>query len=208
MGLGEPFSSISHMVAGALAIAGLVLLVVWADGALAIVSAAVYGVAMVALFTLSAVYHAFPQRSRAKPWLQRMDHVGIYLLIAGTYTPVTLITLGGGWGWSLFGVVWGLAILGITIKLTLTMAPRWVTVAAYIGLGWLAVIAMPVLWGALPGAGLAWLLAGGLLYTAGATIYLLNRERTVWGLNGHDVWHLFVMAGAAAHWVMVCWFVL
>lgn len=208
MGLGDPFSSISHMVGGALGIVGLVLLVVWADGPMEIVSAAVYGTSLVALYTLSAIYHAFPHRNQARPWLRRMDHVGIYFLIAGTYTPVVLVTLGGGWGWSLFGVVWGLAILGMVLKLTLPMAPRWITTVSYVGLGWLALVAIPVMWDALPPAGLGWLLAGGITYTAGALVYYLNKQNRVWGLDGHDLWHLFVLGGSAAHWVLVFAYVL
>ncbi|MGB0653655.1 MAG: PAQR family membrane homeostasis protein TrhA [Thermoplasmatota archaeon] len=210
MGLREPFNSISHMVGGGLGIAGLVTLILLADGPLEVVAAALYGFGLVATYTFSAVYHGVKTHrdSAARRWLQRLDHVAIYLLIAGTYTPVVLVKLGGGWGWSLFGTVWGVALVGITLKLTLPMGRNWPYVVSYIGLGWIAVVAAPVLFPLLTGAELAWLLTGGITYTLGVIFYAWDKPRIVGPLGAHELWHLFVLAGSVAHFVFVAAYVL
>jgi len=208
MGLGEPASSISHMVGGGLSIIGLVFLVIWADGALAVTSAAVFGVSLIAAYTLSSTYHAFPKQHAAKPWLRRLDHVAIFLLIAGTYTPVVLVGLGGAWGWSLVGVVWGLSVIGIVLKLTLGVGPKWIQPVLYIGLGWLVVIAAPEMIDRIPVRGLLWLLVGGIVYSVGAIIYATHKQGRVWGMDGHDLWHFLVLAGSIAHFVAVGAYVL
>lgn len=203
MGLKEPFNSISHMVGGGLGIIGLVALVLLAEGPLEIVSAVAYGVGLVAVFTMSSIYHAIPCTPRTEKWLERLDHVAIYLLIAGTYTPVCLVLLGGAWGWSLFGTVWGISVLGIVLALTLPLGPEWVHIAGYIALGWVAVIAAPVLFPILTAGGLAWLVAGGVIYTVGALFYVWDRPRIIGKLGAHELWHLFVIGGSASHFVFV-----
>lgn len=208
MGMGEPASSISHMVGGGLSIVALVAMVLVADGALAITSAAVFGVTLLAAYSLSAIYHAFPKAHAAKKWLRRMDHVAIFLLIAGTYTPVVLVGLGGAWGWSLFGVVWGLAILGIVLKLTVGAGPKWIQPVLYITLGWMVVVAAPAMLDRIPTGGLLWLLAGGIVYSVGAIIYATHKEGKLWGLDGHDLWHFFVLGGSICHVVAVMRYVL
>lgn len=212
MGLKEPFNSISHMVGAGLSVIGLVVLVLLAEGALEVVSSVAFGVGLLAVYTMSSIYHGIPASPRVESWLERFDHVAIYLLIAGTYTPVVLVLLGGTWGWALFGTVWGIAILGIVLALTFPLGPEWLHITGYIALGWLAVIAAPVLFPKLTPDGLAWLLGGGLAYTIGAFFYVWDKPkilpRRLGGLGAHELWHLFVIGGSTAHFVFVVGFVL
>jgi hemolysin III len=162
-----------------------------------IIGCSVFGATLVALYTASTIYHALPP-SRAKDVLQLIDHSAIYLLIAGSYTPFALGVLRGVWGWSLLGTVWGLAAVGIAYKSLFGLRfPRF-SILLYLLMGWLALVAMGPLTIALPRAGLLWLLAGGLLYTAGTVFYLREHPRF-----SHTVWHLFVLGGSACHVVAV-----
>ncbi|HUR64395.1 MAG TPA: hemolysin III family protein [Candidatus Thermoplasmatota archaeon] len=197
MGIKEPFNAISHMVGGGLGLALAPLLVVRAHGALAVTAAGVYAFSLVAMYTLSVLYHAVPHK-KAEAWLFRLDQVGIYLLIAGTYTPVALVRIGGASGWTLFGIEWAMALTGIVLCLTVHRTPQVVHQIAYVALGWAAVTALPGLL-AIPVPGLALLLGGGLLYTFGSLLYNRNRPQTIGPLGDHEVWHLLVLAGSIAH---------
>ena len=162
-----------------------------------IVGASVFVGTLVLLYTSSTLYHAIPfERARAR--LRTVDHCAIYGLIAGTYTPFLIGGLRGPWGWSLFGVVWGLAAVGVVVKLFTTGRFQVVSTLAYVAMGWLAVVATGPLREALPGSTLAWLVAGGVAYTAGAAVYLSRRIP-----YGHAVWHLFVLAGSVCHFAAV-----
>ena len=202
--LGEEIANaISHGVAFLLAVAALPILVVHAvqhGGVGDVVGASVFAATMIVLYLVSALYHALPHGT-AKRWLNRIDHCAIYVFIAGSYTPFVFGVLRGGWGWSLFGIVWTLAVLGVLAKLLNRLShPLWST-ALYVAMGWVAVIAVVPLLQRLPGAGLAWLVAGGVAYTAGALVFLLdNRVR-----YAHFAWHLFVMAGSGCHFFAVLW---
>jgi hemolysin III len=158
-----------------------------------VVGAAVFGSTLVLLYSASTLYHAIPAPA-AKARLRVIDHSSIYLLIAGTYTPFTLAGVRGGWGWTLFGVIWGLAAAGIVFKLFFTGRYRRISTAVYLAMGWLVVIAAKPVMESLPGATLVWLAIGGLAYTAGVYFYA-NRSIPY----GHAIWHLFVMAGSTAH---------
>lgn len=196
----EIANSASHGVALLLAALGLPLLVVTAlrgGSAAAVVGASVFGTTMVLTYLASTVYHAVPH-SRAKRVFRVLDHSAIFLLIAGTYTPFTLNVLPAPWGWTLFGLVWALAALGIVLKAVPGRRRPILSVVLYIGMGWLIVIAIKPLLQAMPLAGLWWLLAGGLAYTGGTAFYAANRIR-----YGHFAWHLFVMTGSACHYVAV-----
>jgi hemolysin III len=201
---GEKFNAITHLVGAVLALVGAVVLVVLAarDGdPWKVVSVSVYGLTLVLLYTFSVLYHSL--RGRAKGVLQKLDHQGIYLLIAGSYTPFCLVTLRGAWGWSLFGVVWGLAVMGSLQEFRADKA-RILSVVIYVVMGWAAVVALVPLHEALGSAGFAWLVAGGLFYTLGIVFYALDARVT----HFHGVWHLFVMAGSAAHYVAVLRYVI
>jgi hemolysin III len=162
-----------------------------------LIGCSVFAGSLVTLYAASTVYHALPT-SRAKQVLQIVDHAAIYLLIAGTYTPFTIGVLRGVWGWSLFGVVWGLAALGILYKSLLGLRFPRVSIWLYLLMGWLAIVAARPLAEVMPRAGLLWLLAGGLSYTAGTVFYLRDRPR-----YNHTIWHLFVLGGSACHVVAV-----
>ncbi|MHB8634397.1 MAG: PAQR family membrane homeostasis protein TrhA [Thermoplasmatota archaeon] len=205
MALREPFNSVSHMAGAGLAIVAVPFLVARASSPLALFSVALYGLALVAVFTMSAVYHAITHHGAAR-WLFRLDQATIYLLIAGTYTPVALLVLSGVTGWLLFGVEWALAVTGVVLLLTVHRTPQWIHQAAYIMLGWAAVVALPRLWG-FDRFGLALLAAGGLMYTGGSFLYNRDRDDT-WGIGDHGLWHLLVLGGAIAHYVFVFAYVL
>ncbi len=195
----EIANAVSHGMALLLALAALPVLVVRAAGegsAADIVAASLYGASMILLYGVSTLYHALPA-GRGKAWFQRLDHAAIYVFIAGSYMPFLLGALRGGWGWSLFGVVWGAAVLGVVAKLfSLLQHPVWST-ALYLAMGWVALVAVVPGLERLAPAGLAWLVAGGLAYSAGAVVFMFdNRVR-----YAHCVWHLFVVAGSACHFV-------
>ena len=165
------------------------------------VSSAIYATTLLLLYTSSTLYHAIGA-SRAKEVTRRVDHSAIYLLIAGTYTPFTLITLRGPWGWTLFGIVWGLAVAGVALKSTFGARLRALSTAIYLGMGWLVIIALrPLLLNVAP-RGIAWLVAGGLFYTLGVVFYVSDHRRPY----RHAVWHLFVLAGSMSHFCAVLWY--
>ena len=201
---GELFNSITHLMGAVLAAAGAAVLVVLAarlGDPWKIVSFSIYGVMLLALYTLSTLYHS--TRGKAKNVLRKLDQCSIYLLIAGTYTPFTLVTLRGAWGWSLFGVIWGLAVLGIVQEAWLGKGARILSLVIYILMGWLSVIAVKPLLAALTPAGFAWLAAGGLFYTGGIIFYALDEKLR----HGHGIWHLFVLAGSASHYLAILLYV-
>ncbi len=197
---GERFNGITSL-AGLLFSAGaltaLLVSAVRAGDPWKLASFSVYGTAIVLLFVVSTLYHSLS--GRAKSVFQRLDHVAIYLVIAGTYTPFALVTMRRSWGWWLFAVVWTLAAAGILLDILPKRRPEGLALAFYLGMGWLAVAALPSLYHSLPFASLAWLAAGGLLYTAGTPFYALDERLR----HAHGLWHLFVLAGCASHFVSI-----
>jgi len=196
----ELANSLTHGLGAVLSVAGLVLLVVFAarhGDAWHVVSTAIFGTTLVLLYTASTLYHSL-RGERLKQRLQKFDHAAIFLLIAGTYTPFVLVPLRGPWGWRLFGIVWGLAIVGVALKFWFAGRFKLVSTLIYIGMGWLVVIAIKPLMAALPAGGVKLLVAGGLCYTGGAVFYLWKRLP-----YHHAVWHLFVLGGSACHWAAV-----
>jgi hemolysin III len=196
----EVFNSVTHGAGALLSTACLALLVIYASlygTARHVVGCSVFGSSLVLLYTASTLYHS-ARSPRWKHIFKTLDHACIYLLIAGTYTPFTLVTLQGGLGWTLFGIVWGIAVLGIIFKIFFVYRFRTAATAAYLLMGWLVVAAIKPLIASLPPAGLAWLVAGGLSYTLGAVFYLWKSLP-----YSHAVWHLFVLAGSACHFFAV-----
>ncbi|WP_317201928.1 PAQR family membrane homeostasis protein TrhA [Janthinobacterium sp.] len=197
---GERFNSISHSVGAALAGVGGVALVVLAARAgdpWKIVSFSVYALMLLALYLTSTLYHS--ARGPAKDVLRKLDHCAIYLLIAGSYTPFTLVSLRGPWGWSLFAVVWALAVLGIIQELRYAKGARLLSLLIYVLMGWLAVVGVKPLLAALGWDGFLWLAGGGLFYTVGIIFYATDHKLR----HGHGIWHLFVLAGSVCHYVAV-----
>jgi len=199
----EIANSVSHGVGLLAAVAVAPLLVVAAvqrGNAAQIVGASIFGATMVLLYLTSTLYHALPG-NRAKRVFRVLDHGAIFLLIAGTYTPFTLGVLRGTWGWTLFGLVWGLALAGVLLKAVGGVRYPKLSTYLYLAMGWLVLIAVKPLWHNVPTSGLLWLLAGGIAYTAGVAFYASKRVR-----YSHFVWHLFVIAGTACHFLAVLWY--
>ena len=200
----EIANSASHGLGLAGALAAMPILIVAAaraGSAANIVAACIFATSMVLLYLSSTLYHAVPG-ARIKRLFQKLDHGAIYLLIAGTYTPFTLGVLRGAWGWTLFGVVWGLAGIGLVLKAVDRLAHPLVSTGLYLLMGWLVLIAIRPLTALLPSAGLIWLVAGGLAYTIGVVFYLADSR---WRYS-HFVWHLFVIAGTTCHFFAVLWY--
>lgn len=201
---GERFNSISHLVGAGLAVVGSAALIVSAGlggDPWKIVSFSIYGAMLVALYVFSTLYHSV--RGRAKNVLRKFDHCSIYLLIAGSYTPFALVSLRGAWGWSLLGVVWSLALLGIVQEIWLAKGARVLSLVVYVLMGWLAVVAVLPLWTALTPPGFAWLAAGGACYTLGIGFYATDHKLR----HGHGWWHLFVLGGSICHFITVLLYV-
>jgi len=194
----EIFHSITHGIGAALAVAGLVVLVVLAaqeGDEWRIVSFSIYGGSLTLLYLASTLYHSF-QDERLKRFFRHFDHLSIFLLIAGTYTPVTLISLRGAWGWTLFVLIWGFALGGIVYELLFLGHYKWITLTIYLGMGWLAIVAIKPMLTMVPRGLFWWLLAGGLCYTGGVLFYVREKMR-----YHHVLWHLFVLFGSACHFL-------
>ncbi len=208
MYLHEILNSITHGVGVLLGIAALVILVVYASTTTQgdvwkIVSFSIYGASLVLMFTASTLYHGIQHR-RTKAFLNVFDHASIFVLIAGTYTPFTLVSLRGPWGWSIFGVIWGLAIAGVVFKLFFySDRLRLLSTMIYFFMGWIIVVAIKPLIQEVPAGGLYWLLAGAVFYSMGIIFYLRRQNRF-----NHVIWHLFVLAGAISHFFSIFFYVL
>jgi hemolysin III len=195
---GEKFNSISHLLGSVFALSGLILLVVMASlqgDPWKIVSLSIYGATLLLVYLNSTFYHSF--KGRTKAVFRVLDHLSIYLLIAGTYTPLTLVTLRGGWGWSLFGTIWGLALVGIFLELFSKKRLKLITMLIYISMGWLVLVAIGQLLKSLSLFGTTALILGGIFYTSGVFFYLA-KDRIP---HSHGIWHLFVIAGSLCHFL-------
>ena len=200
----EIANSISHGLALLLAVAAAPILIVSAvrhSDAAGVIGASVFAATMVLLYATSMLYHLLPL-NRAKRVFQVLDHSAIYLLIAGTYTPFTLGVLRGPWGWTLFGLVWAMALAGIVLKSVAGVRWPWLSTALYVAMGWVALIAIKPLWQLMPAWGLFWLVAGGLFYTLGVGFFATDHRLRY----GHFVWHLFVAAGTICHFFAVLYY--
>ena len=204
----RPWSAITHGVGALLAVLGTVLLLIrtWTVGESVwhYVTFSLYGASMIGLYTASTLYHCVNTSVKGRIALRKYDHASIYFLIAGTYTPICLVPLRGPWGWSLFGVIWGLALMGLAMSLLWINAPRWVTAGIYIFMGWLALVAIYPLVLVLPFQGLFWLLLGGVMYTIGGVLYALKwpgRSNPKFGC--HEVFHVFIVLGSVCHFLLM-----
>lgn len=203
----DPASALTHLVGALLSTVGLGFLIYrgelhrrpWGVAALA-----VFGVSLILLYTASTVYHSLRVPPRISAALRKVDHMMIFVLIAGTYTPFCLLPLRGAWGWSLFGAVWGIAVIGALMKVFWMNAPRWLSTGFYVLMGWLIVVAIYPLAHSVTTGSLVWLMAGGLAYTVGAALYAAKWPNPWPGKFGfHEIWHLFVLAGSSAHFFAV-----
>lgn len=195
--LGEEIAnSITHGIGVGLSIAALVILVIFAariSDVWKVVSFSIYGATMIALFMASTLYHAFPQ-PKVKKFFHILDHSSIFLLIAGTYTPITIGTMRGGWGWTMFGIIWGLTLVGICLKIFAMSKLKWVSTIVYLAMGWLIIIAIKPLMSVVSKTVLMWMAIGGLCYSLGVIFYIAKKLP-----YHHAIWHLFVLGGAISH---------
>ena len=201
---GERFNSYTHLAGSVLAVTGAAALVTMAAeraDPVRLASFTVYGATLCLLFMASTLYHS--TQGRAKDIFRKLDHCSIYLVIAGSYTPIAMVKMDGTWGWTLFAAVWSLALVGILQELWLAKGARLTSLAIYLLMGWIALIAVEPLISALTWNGFAWMLAAGMIYTVGIVFYLYDERYKHW----HGIWHLFVLAGSAAYYAMILKFV-
>lgn len=203
--LREPVNSLTHWAGAFLALAGLIVLLIvgWSTPA-KIVSLLVYGLSLIAMFSASATYHMVRAKDQVLLILRKIDHSAIYVLIAGTYTPFCVNAFDGFWKWGMLSIIWSLAAIGIIVKVFYIKAPRWLNAGIYVVMGWLCVGAAGQMLATLPVWVFAWLLAGGIVYTLGALVYITKLFNFWPGVFGfHEVWHIFVILAAVAHFVAV-----
>ena len=202
---GEKLNSLTHLLGAVVALAGLVVLLVFASlkgDVWRIVSFSIYGTTLFLLYLFSTLYHS--TKGSLKPFFKKLDHIGIYLLIAGSYTPFVLVSLNGAWGWSLFGVIWGLAIIGIVLDCFSSDERRIMQLIIYVVMGWIALIAIQPLIKSLSLAGFLWLLGGGLFYSVGIAFYIIDLKK----YHFHGIWHIFVLSGSITHYFTIMYYVL
>jgi len=202
---GERFNAWTHLVGAVLSVVGATILIVMAAAMgdpWKIVSVSIFGATLILLYSASTLYHSL--RGRAKDILRKLDHLSIYLLIAGTYTPFCLVTLRGPWGWTLFGIVWGLAVIGMLQEIKPRSEARIMSLIIYAVMGWVIVIAVKPLLDHIDTAGFVWLATGGLLYTIGIVFYAFDTRFRHW----HGIWHLFVIGGSLAHYFAIAFYVI
>ena len=201
----EPVNGLTHLGGAIAATIGLVvLLIIGWDEIGKIISLLIYGISLIGLFASSATYHLADVRPKIQEILRKVDHSAIYLLIAGTYTPFCINAFTGFWRWGLLTIIWSLALIGILVKVFTVNAPRWISTGVYVVMGWLCIAAIGEMLVTLPTFALTWLVAGGIIYTLGALVYITKILNFWPGKFGyHEVWHIFVLLGAAAHFVAI-----
>lgn len=201
----EPVNSLTHWAGALLGLVGLIALLIvgWSTPG-KIISLTIYGLSLVAMFSASATYHMVQAKDKVLLILRKIDHSAIYLLIAGTYTPFCVNAFDGFWKWGMLSIIWSLAAIGIGVKVFYIKAPRWLNAGIYVVMGWLCVGAAGQMLATLPVWVFVWLITGGVIYTLGAVVYITKIFNFVPGVFGfHEVWHIFVMLAAAAHFVAV-----
>ena len=207
--LREPVNGLTHFFAAIAAFIGLVILLILAWGSLSkAVPLTIYGASLVLLFAASAAYHMIKAQPKVMEILRKLDHSAIYLLIAGTYTPFCAIMFDGFWKWGMLAIIWSLAGIGIAAKVFIVNAPRWLNAGIYILMGWLSIVAIGEMLRVMPPWALTWLLIGGITYTLGAVVYITKAMNFWPGKFGfHEVWHIFVILGALAHFIAIAFFI-
>ncbi len=205
--LRDPLSGFTHFVGFGLAIWALVMLLIRPHNtAMSYTSLSIFGSGMILLYLFSTLYHWLPLRERGVRIFRKIDHIMIFVFIAASYTPICLLSLQGGWGWTIFGICWGLVVFGVFLKIFWLSAPRWLYTGIYLAMGWIVVIAIKKVIANIPPKGLILLLLGGIFYSLGAVIYALKKPNfKIFGF--HEIWHIFVMLGSFSHFYMIYYFV-
>jgi len=205
----EPINALTHFLAGVFAFLGLITLIYYGWGDLQkIITFIIYGISLILLFTASGTYHMVIAHDSIIINLRKLDHSAIYLLIAGTYTPICMYYFNGFWQYGMLALIWSLALIGIVVKLFVINAPRWITAGIYLIMGWLAIMGVQEILRTMPTAAIIWLVIGGLFYTFGAIIYITKFMDFFPGKFGfHEVWHIFVILGAFSHYYLIFQFI-
>jgi hemolysin III len=203
--LREPVNGLTHLGGAIAAFIGVIALVIAGWGVTAkVVSVLIYGLGLISLFAASAAYHMARVKPANLQILRKIDHSAIFLLIAGTYTPFCVIAFTGFWRWGLLSIIWAIAGIGILVKVFYIKAPRWLNAVIYVIMGWLCIMAAPQMPALLPFGAMVWLIVGGVVYTLGAVVYATKIFNFIPGKFGfHEVWHIFVLLGALAHFISV-----
>ena len=205
----DPVSGLMHL--GAAIVAGLgvlLLLYLGRDSWAKQIALVVYGISLIAMFSASATYHLVNANPAGMKFLRKIDHSSIYLVIAGTYTPICFYFFTGFWQWGMLAIIWTMALAGIVVKLFVIQAPRWITAAIYLVMGWLGIIAIPEMLTAMPPGAIAWLLAGGIFFTLGALVYIFKKPDWYPNVFGfHEIWHIFVILGCLSHYIVIAAYV-
>jgi hemolysin III len=205
----DPVSGLTHLAAAIAAFFGLLALLYAGRGSLEKeISFLIYGLSLILMLSASAAYHLANAEPNVILTLRKMDHSAIYLLIAGSYTPICMFFFTGFWHWGLLTIIWIMALTGIGIKLFVIHAPRWITAGVYLLMGWLCIMAIQEMLRTMPAQAIGWLIAGGLFYTFGALIYILKKPDFFPGVFGfHEIWHIFVILGAFSHFILIAAFI-
>ena len=207
--LREPVNGLTHLGAAVASLIGLVALLIfgWGDP-IKEISLLIYGLSLILMFSASAAYHLVYSSPGANTWLRKIDHSAIYLLIAGTYTPICLHYLTGFWSYGLLLIIWSMALVGVVVKIFVIRAPRWVTAGIYLGMGWLSIFFVREILRTMPVNAIAWLVIGGLLFTLGSVVYVTKKPDPWPGIFGfHEIWHIFVILGCLAHFILIAVFI-
>jgi len=207
--LREPVNGLTHLAAAAAALLGLALLLYLGRGNLVRqASLLLYGCSLILMFSASAAYHLISSGPRAASFLHQLDHASIYLLIAGTYTPICLYFFSGFWRWGILIVIWLMAVIGIIVKVFTINAPRWLSAGIYLLMGWLSIMGIRVILAAMPAWAIIWLALGGIFFSVGAVIYMTKKPDFFPGIFGfHELWHVFVILGCLSHFILIAAFV-
>ncbi len=207
--LREPINALTHLVAAGISFIGLLVLLFfgWEDIS-KVVTFLIYGISLILLFLASGIYHSAISQDSTLLKLRKFDHSAIYLLIAGTYTPICIYFFSGFWQYGMVALIWGLAIIGVLVKIFIINSPRWITAGIYLMMGWLAIIGVQEIIRTMPIPAIFWLVIGGLMYTIGALIYITKKLDIKPGVFGfHEVWHVFVILGAFSHYYVILRFI-
>ncbi|HSM24328.1 MAG TPA: hemolysin III family protein [Anaerolineaceae bacterium] len=207
--LREPINAITHLLAAGISTIGLLVLLYFGWGQpIKLITFLVYGISLILLFSASGLYHAVSTKDSTIMILRKFDHSAIYLLIAGSYTPICIYFFEGFWQYGMIALIWFLAIVGILIKIFIIKSPRWVTAGIYLLMGWLSILGVEEIIRSMPAAAISWLVMGGLMYTIGAIIYITKKLDFKPGIFGfHEVWHIFVILGAFFHYYLILRFI-
>jgi len=207
--LRDPVSGLTHLGAAVAAVIGLIALLImgWGDPTKEI-ALLIYGVSLIMMFASSAAYHMVDLGPDVSAWLRKIDHSAIYVLIAGTYTPICVHFFSGFWSWGLLVIIWIMALAGVIVKLFVIKEPRWMRAGVYLVMGWLGILGIPEILRTMPVGAIAWLVLGGVLFTLGAVIYVMKKLDPRPGVFGfHEIWHIFVIFGCLAHYILIAAFV-